>query len=537
MLMLLLSPWAALALIGYLAYSYFVQIRRQRRLPPGPKQLPILGNIRDFPPAGEPEFQHWLKHKDLYGPISSVTVMGMTLVIIHDKQAVHEILEKNASKTSGRPTMVFANQLCGYGSIVLCQGYNSTFRHCRKLLHRELGTKVSAAQFQNAQESEVNRQLVRALNEPEKWLHHFQTTASATVLKMAYGYTIEQDKPDALVTLIEEMMTEFSLAAAPMAWIVDIIPALQHLPENFPGATFKKTARQWRKSIEAAAYTPYRFVQQQMSRGTEKESYVSRLVGQYRAESNTNGDLSREDENAIIWTAASLYGAAADTSVITLTAFTLAMATFPQVQQKAQGEIDLVVGTDRLPSIEDREKLPYVDALVKEAFRWWPVAPMGFPHTADDDVEYKGYHIPRGSLLLPAAWWLLRDPAVYRNPNAFDPDRFLSPRNEPDPVSDAFGYGRRICPGRFFADTSVYLNIVKSLAVFNINKMLDKDGNEVDIDIKVKPGILSYVPEFPFRVTPRSRKHIKLIRQIESDSLPEESDAQLIESITDYGSK
>lgn len=173
-----LSRWSIIALISYLCYvvyRYFTGEKSRRDLPPGPKPLPIVGNIQDFPPANVPEFQHWLKHKELYGPISSVTVLGMVLVIIHDKKAAHDLLEKNADKTSGRPTMVFANQMCGYESIVLCQGYNSTFRHHRKLLHQELGTKVSAAQFRGAQEIEVSRQLVRALNEPEKWLEHFKT--------------------------------------------------------------------------------------------------------------------------------------------------------------------------------------------------------------------------------------------------------------------------------------------------------------------------------------------------------------------------
>ncbi|QSS65943.1 O-methylsterigmatocystin oxidoreductase [Histoplasma capsulatum] len=234
--------WSLTALIGYLIYNQSVQRKRQGKLPPGPKPHPILGNLKDFPPDGVPEYQHWLKHKDLYGGISSVTVLGLTLVAIHDRKTAHGLLEQTSSKTSGRPTMVMANKLCGYESIVLCQSYTPTFRRYRKYLHRELGTKVSAAQFRSVQEIEVSRQLVRALNEPGKWLEHFKTAAAATVLKTAYGYTIEPHKPDPLVDLIDKMMTEFSLAAVPMAWAVDIIPALRYLPENFPGATFKKTA-------------------------------------------------------------------------------------------------------------------------------------------------------------------------------------------------------------------------------------------------------------------------------------------------------
>lgn len=71
--------------------------------------------------------------------------------------------------------MVMANQLCGWESIVVCQSYTPTFRRYRKFLHRELGTKASAAQFQNVQEVEVNRQLVRALKHPEQWKSHLKT--------------------------------------------------------------------------------------------------------------------------------------------------------------------------------------------------------------------------------------------------------------------------------------------------------------------------------------------------------------------------
>lgn len=163
-----------IALVGYLVYQQSSE-KGRGRLPPGPKPLPVLGNINDFPPDGTPEYQHWLKHKALYGTISSVTVMGMTLVIIHDKKAAHELLEQTSSKTSGRPTMVMANKLCGYESIVLCHGYTPTFRRYRKYLHQELGTKVSAAQFRGVQEIEVNRQLVRSLNAPGRWLNHFKT--------------------------------------------------------------------------------------------------------------------------------------------------------------------------------------------------------------------------------------------------------------------------------------------------------------------------------------------------------------------------
>ncbi|KAH6666529.1 O-methylsterigmatocystin oxidoreductase [Plectosphaerella plurivora] len=526
------SLLGAIGVVGFLVYRH-LSTRHQLPLPPGPKPLPLLGNISDFPPTdGTPEHLHWLKHKDQYGGISSVTVMGMTLVIVHDRDMAHELLDKMASRTSGRPTMVMANKLCGYESIVLCQGYNSTFQRYRKFLHQELGTKVSAAQFRGAQESEVARQLVRSAKSPEKWLENYKTTAAATVLNMAYGYTVEPHDPDALVELIEKMMTEFSLAASPMSWAVDIVPALQYLPEGFPGTSFKKTARLWRRSILASAHIPYQFVRKQMSSLTNRPSYVSKLVEQL-AEGDGKA-LSEDDEQAILWTAASLYGAAADTTVITLTIFTLAMLKFPDVQRKAQAEIDRVVGTGRLPTFADRENLPYVDALVKEASRWWPITPLSFPHTVTKEFEYRGYRIPKDAIIMPSVYWFLHDPEVYHDPERFDPDRFLPPRLEPDPTSQAFGYGRRVCPGRFFADSSLYINIVQTLATFNLSKVAGEDGVEEELDVKPKPGVLTYPTEFRFEATPRSEKHAELIKELERKHPFQPSDAGLLQKPEDF---
>ena len=87
--------------------------------------------------------------------------------------------------------------------------------------------------------------------------------------------------------------------------------------------------------------------------------------------------------------------------------FFMAMALHPEVQKKAQAELDLVVGPNRFPQYNDRDALPYVNAIVREALRWQNVAPLGLAHRSISDDEYDGYFIPEGTIILTNVWSVL----------------------------------------------------------------------------------------------------------------------------------
>lgn len=95
---------------GYVI-NRLVQSKSTRPLPPGPKGIPLLGNLNDLPKPGILECDHWLKHKDLYGPISSITVLGQTFVIINDAQIALELLRDRSAVHSARPHMVFSSDM------------------------------------------------------------------------------------------------------------------------------------------------------------------------------------------------------------------------------------------------------------------------------------------------------------------------------------------------------------------------------------------------------------------------------------------
>ena len=127
--------------------------------------------------------------------------------------------------------------------------------------------------------------------------------------------------------------------------------------------------------------------------------------------------------------------------------FFLAMALNPQVAKKAQEELDRVVGKGELPDFSHKDRLPYIDALVKEVLRWSPPLPFGLANRAMQDDVYRGYFIPAGATVIQNVWAIFRDPKIYPDPEAFNPDRFLKDgKINPlalNPEDRVFGAGRR----------------------------------------------------------------------------------------------
>ncbi|KAL2280254.1 hypothetical protein FJTKL_12706 [Diaporthe vaccinii] len=345
---------------------------------------------------------------------------------------------------------------------------------------------------------------------------HLKKLAAAIVLKITYGYSIEVKESDPLVDLIEHAMDNLSLAFVPMSWALDAIPAIKYLPDWFPGLSHRKTAQEWRTVNEAAAEIPFNFVKEQLSAGTHRPSYTSNLLLQNMIKDDGGIHLAPEDEDAIKWSAVSLFAAGSDSTVAIIESVIIALVLFPEVVTRAQEEIDRIVGSERLPTFEDRKNLPYIDGIVKESWRWNPVGPVGLTHRSEEDIFYKGFFIPKGAFLLPSLWWFLHDPKDYPDPFTFKPERYMAPHNDPDPSQVAFGYGRRSCSGRYFADASVYITVVRLLAVFNVRKATDANGKDIPVKLEAVEGMVNRPKPFAFKVEPRSPHHADLLRRIES---------------------
>ncbi|KAI9934766.1 hypothetical protein ASPWEDRAFT_654684 [Aspergillus wentii DTO 134E9] len=510
------------ALIGlYIVKSFLTPQKHHPPLPPGPRPKPFIGNLQDLPSVGDQDWKHWYKHKDLYGPISSVTAFGQTIVVLNEARLAVELLEKRSAIHSDRPPGVFS-ELSGWNLILGTLPYSDRFRSYRKILHQQIGSNLSVSRFNHVQETEARRFLLRVLNSPEDVIHHIRKEAGAIILKVGYGYTIEPHGRDPLVDLGDRGMAEFSLALQPGTWLVDFIPFLRYLPTWVPGVAFTKIASKFKKTATAFTDLPYEFVKRKLAQNTFEPSFLSHLLQE-------QGHLQPGSEEELILkgSAGSLYAGGADTTVSSMTSFFMVMALNPHAQRRAQEEIDRVVGTNRLPGYQDRDHLPYINAMVKEVLRWHPVVPSGVAHQSIEEDICEGYYIPKGAIVISNIWAFTHDPDIYPDPMAFKPERFLNTENhipERDPHLLSFGFGRRVCPGRTLADSNIYLSIAMSLAVFDIAPAI-KDGKEVGPTVEFRPGAISHPVPFDMDIKPRSQVHEELIRSVEKEFPWEKSHA------------
>ncbi|KIK70290.1 hypothetical protein GYMLUDRAFT_67518 [Collybiopsis luxurians FD-317 M1] len=492
---------SVLALLGcFFLYKLFSFQKHSHPLPPGPKGWPLIGNALDMPKTHAwRTFAQWGAK---WGSIMSINVFGTPFVIISDPEIADELLSKTGSLYADRPTIQMA-KLTGWDRALSGARYDTRFREYRKLIGKVIGTKGNMVKFYPVEDYQANMFLRRIFQNPGDPAAATRKTAAAMVLHLTYGYKILEDRPDPLVTKVDFAMAQFSDIHRTGAYLVEIFPMLRYLPSWFPFVYFKRKAAECIGPCNEMADIPFAYVKEQLDKGEENNSFAADLIKMR---------ISEEKLTDLKWSAASFYGAGSDTTVSVVYSYLIAAVLYPEVQRKAQAEVDSVVGKDRLPSFQDRESLPYVEAVVKELYRWLPIVPLAVPHRAMKDNIFREYYIPKDSLIFVNVWHYLHDPAVYKDPTTFNPERFLGPEPEPDPTDRGlFGYGRRVCPGAHLADVSVWINIVKAVAAIQVEPALDEKGSPRFPVPETTDGIIVRPIPFDCVIKPRSDQVLRIL--------------------------
>ncbi|KAJ7445082.1 cytochrome P450 [Mycena latifolia] len=495
----------AAVIAAVLCARHFLRKRRPP-LPPGPRGLPFVGNI-----LGLPAHSPWLTFAEMgkqWGDIASITVLGRTMVIVNSLQVAEDLLESKGANFSDRPVIQTGGGLVGFQNVLTWCQYSDRVRKERKLFHQLFGTPKVIEQFVPLHRSEIRKLLQYLLRNPEGPLKGVQRATGAIALRIAYGYELTGDN-DRFLEMFNMRAEIFARSTQPEAFLANLLLPLRYWPTWLPGGAYRKTAKAWTQHLEDTVNVPLEYVKQEMAAGTAEDSFTSRLLHE------------RPDEDHLIkWAASDIQAGGSVTTSSQLAAFFLAMSLYPDVQAEAQRELDKVVGNDRLPDVSDRPNLPYINALCKEVLRWHNAVPTGVPHRAREDFIYEReggkqpLFIPKDSLIIQNIWYMTHDPKQYRDPLVFDPTRFIgteTKKEEQDPSRICFGFGRRICPGRLLADTSVFLACSMILAVFNISK-LNKDGVAVEPPVGQTTGIVSQPLQFECSVKPRGDRALALLQ-------------------------
>ncbi|QRV73454.1 cytochrome P450 family protein [Ceratobasidium sp. AG-Ba] len=473
-------------------------------LPPGPPSYPLIGQLLSMPLASEHTVFEKLG-KEIGNDVIALSMLGNTIVVLNSAQAATDLLEKRSSIYSDRtiPPMVLDSNLMDWGKYPAILPYGDRWKEHRRMMHAWL-QKNSVRSYRPSQEKQTRMLLVRLLTSSAHLQDELYRTVAATLLRTVYGYQLEVLN-DPFVVGARTAIDNLARAATATNFLVNGFPALAHVPSWFPGTKWKQTARSYRQQKDDIMNETFDWTKQQIARGSNEPSIVRALL-----ENDSKAGLSQEDlEDYIKHIAIALFGAGSDTTVASLEVFVIAMIRHPEVQAKAQAEIDRVVGTKRLPSFEDQTQLPYIDQIIKEVMRWQPVTPLAVPHTSIQDDVYREYRIPKGSIVIGNVWAMSRNEIVYPDPETFNPDRFSDPAIPPVP---AFGFGRRLCPGMYYADASIFIAVASILATYKITPAKDANGKDVLPSTEGVADSVVYHPKpFTCVFTPRSEAHRELI--------------------------
>jgi len=286
---------------------------------------------------------------------------------------------------------------------------------------------------------------------------------------------------------------------------------MRYIPSWFPGADFKRFGEECHSRSSWLVNHTFDRVKSAWLAGEAPPSMVADMLQNMREEEDP------EDQERVIKEAAAVaYLVGYETTLSSIKFFFLGMLSNPSVIRKAREELATVVGSDRLPVIDDLPHLPYIGAIVKETWRWYPAIPV-VPHFSTEVGEYNGYYIPKGSLVSGNSWAILRDPDIYPEPEAFNPDRFLTPEGKHNPdVLDpnviSFGYGRRICPGRSYANQFLGIMIASILHCFDVSPASDGEGRPIPLATDIVAAFVTSPGPFACSIKPHSADAESLIQ-------------------------
>ncbi|KAG8833049.1 hypothetical protein FRC17_000115 [Serendipita sp. 399] len=443
---------------------------------PGPERHPLFGNVKNFPRSDwVGVFRNW---QALYGDVIYMKLPAFDVLVLNSLQDAEELFGKHANVWSARPTNRMVTKEMDFGWSVLFMDTTEGFYETRKIFRKVLGPNVMVDydHLIDLAADSLIQNLKDFSGDPEQIV---KDAVGSVIIKIAYGDKIHREHGEELIKLNGELVESVTYAVSQI-WLVNIFPWTRFFPSWTPGITFIEFASKARELSSKVRQWGFSLVQQDM----RKEDADFSVISKYLSEPTFTEEYLRDG-------VAMMYFGGVDTTSSALLNFLSVMLTHPEVQKKIHEELDRVVGKGNRPTAADIPSLKYLDAAWKETLRLISPIPTGVPHVNASDDVWKGVFLPKGTIIVPNISFMLRDPRLW-GPDAdeFKPERFLfsdlnsgdkQPQQQlPDVQSIPFGFGRRICPGRYMAERNGLMFSASMLAAYEILPPLG-DGGPVTV--------------------------------------------------------
>ncbi|EFX00004.1 cytochrome p450 monooxygenase [Grosmannia clavigera kw1407] len=407
--------------------------KRKYNFPPGPPGEFLLGHYRKIPfTAPFKQYAKWSKEYD--SEVLYFETFGTKWIVPNSLQSAIDLLDKRGVNYSDRPKFILFEEM-GWAPTLTWLRWGPQMQRHRRVLQPAF-SKTQVRQHQDSQQKEALICLHNILDDAENWTGSIRQFAVAIVLNIAFG--IDVDGPcSPWIKTADDAADAIGHSGAPARSIVDQFPATRHLPTWLPFMERLRYARNRRWAIEAITNIPFAQARKEVEEKIHKKCFAHDRLHVYN-HNVVNGVENEFTMDDIRGSSAAIYIAGNDTTATTVILFVLYLMQNPDVQAKAQEEIDRVVGNERLPTWEDISDLPYMNLVLQETFQ------------------------------------------IYAEPFKFWPERYLANNEggngEPLPVGN-FGFGRRVCIGRALAENSLLIVLASMLATMKIEFPLDKNGD------------------------------------------------------------
>uniref|UniRef100_A0A8C7IME6 Cytochrome P450 2M1-like n=1 Tax=Oncorhynchus kisutch TaxID=8019 RepID=A0A8C7IME6_ONCKI len=418
------------------------------RLPPGPSPIPLLGNLLRMDVKAPYKLYMQLSKK--YGSVFTVWLGSKPVVVISGFQAIKDAFVTQGEEFSGRanyPVIMTVSK--GYGVMVSSGKRSKDLRRFSLMTLKTFGMGRRSIEERVQEEAKM---LVKAFGE--------------------YGESSIAPNPLFSLTKPPPLPSPFFKMYNMFPRIVWCFPGKHH--EMFAIVNKAKDYIQGQAEIRLKTLNI-----------SEPQDFIEAfLVKMMEEKDDPNTEFNNDN---MVMTAWSLFAAGTETTSSTLRQSFLMMIKYPHIQESVQKEIDEVIGS-RVPTVDDRVKMPYTDAVIHEVQRYMDLSPTSVPHKVIRDTEFYNYHIPEGTMVLPLLSSVLADPKLFKNPDEFDPENFLD-ENGVFKKNDgffAFGVGKRACPGEALARVELFLFFTSLLQRFTFT------GTKPPEEINIEPSCSSF---------------------------------------------